>query len=211
MPKLKFCGLKSVNDIILINEYKPDYIGFVFAESRRKINREKALQMKSRLDKDILAVGVFVNESIDVISRLCHDGIIDLIQLHGDEDEDYIQALKKTTSNKIIKAIRIRHEKDIILLKNLSCDYLLFDTYSSHTSGGTGHRFDWSVLEEADTSKPYFLAGGINYQNISDAIRITPSPFCLDLSSGIEMNGVKDKQLIQDLMQNYNSSLHGLN
>jgi len=197
MAKVKICGLTREEDINAVNEVLPDYIGFVFAESKRKIDENRAAELKKRLDPRIKAVGVFVNDVPERIIRLCRNRIIDVVQLHGDEDETYIKQLKKHVSNEIIRAIRVRNKDDIENAMNYSADFLLFDTYREGLYGGSGKTFDWLLVTAVN--RPFFLAGGINPENAIHAIK-TVNPYCIDVSSGVETNGVKDPGKIADIV-----------
>lgn len=197
MTKIKICGLRRMQDIEYVNEALPDYVGFVFADSRRKINHITASQLKNALDNRIKAVGVFVNEKISTVSELCHSGIIDLVQLHGDENQDYINALNNEISNPIIKAIRIKNISSIDFAQQLHSDYVLLDTYSENNYGGTGKTFNWQLANYI--KKPLFLAGGINKANAISAIE-SANPYCLDVSSGVETNGIKDREKIIEIV-----------
>lgn len=197
MAKIKICGLVREQDIDAVNSVRPDYIGFVFAKSKRQIDVKKAKELKSCLDPLIKAVGVFVNEDIKNIAKLCSFGVIDLIQLHGDENEYYIRELKKCVSNKIIKAVRVRGREDIIKAEESLCDYMLLDAYHDGEYGGAGRTFDWSVIPSL--KKPYFLAGGINSGNVALAIELY-APYCIDVSSGVETDGYKDPEKISAIV-----------
>lgn len=204
MTKIKICGLMRDNDIQAVNAALPDYIGFVFAKSRRQIDEKRAAAMKACLNPSIKAVGVFVNESMKRITKLCDSQVIDLIQLHGDETEDYIKDLKYFVSNKIIKAVRVRSTEDIERAMLLPCDYLLLDAYYEGKYGGIGKAFDWSLIPII--SKPFFLAGGIHSDNIARAIE-KHNPYGIDVSSGVETDGYKDPEKIMEIVararQNY--------
>ena len=186
--KLKFCGMTSRADIDAANEAKPDYIGFVFAESPRHVSDLDAARLKEHLNPDIQTVGVFVDDEPAHIAALVRDGVIDLVQLHGNEDARYIARLRETCAAPIIKAVRVETHADIERVEALPVDFLLLDTYTQHAYGGSGKTFDWSLIGE--TAKPYFLAGGLNETNIAAALQT--GAYALDLSSGIETNGVKD-------------------
>lgn len=186
--KLKFCGLTREADIEAANETGPDYIGFVFAESRRRVSDLDAARLKARLDPAIKAVGVFVNDTPEHIAALAGEGIIALAQLHGDEDARVIERLRRLTDVPLIKAVRVKTRADIERALALPVDYLLLDTYVGHAYGGSGKAFDWSLI--GDISKPYFLAGGLRPENLEQALQT--GAYALDLSSGIETNGVKD-------------------
>lgn len=193
MSKIKICGLSRECDIGFVNTAKPDFIGFVFAEkSKRRVDFETALKLKNQLDKNIQTVGVFVNNDMDFVLSLVNNCIIDLIQLHGDEDENYILSLKEKTSAKIIRAVRVKTTEDILSADRLPVDYLLLDTYTKGEYGGSGKTFDWNMIPKI--SKPYFLAGGLNAENIKSALKV--GAYCLDVSSGAETDGKKDKEKI---------------
>ena len=186
MTKIKFCGLSRNCDIITANELMPEYIGFVFApKSKRFVSPETDLELKKLLSPDIKAVGVFVNERPETIANLLVKGIIDIAQLHGDESEDYIKYLKKLTDRPLIKAFRIETYEDAKKAENCPADFVLLDS-----GAGTGKTFDWKLIE--NIGRPYFLAGGLSPENAEDAVKAL-HPFALDVSSGIETNGVKDK------------------
>lgn len=186
MTKIKLCGLSRPCDIEAANELKPDYIGFVFApKSRRYVTYKKAEELKSLLSPDIEAVGVFVNEPPQNVATLLKKGIIDIAQLHGDEDEDYIAELRLLTDKLIIKAFRIKTANDIKIVEQSTADDILLDS-----GAGTGTVFDWELLKSIQ--RPYFLAGGLDARNVASAIK-TLNPYAVDVSSGIETDGVKDK------------------
>ena len=148
MSKIKICGLTREEDIHYVNECLPDYIGFVFAESRRQVDRKQADRMREKLDGRICPVGVFVNESADIVAELLNEEIIDIAQLHGDEGEDYIGLLKeKMKRGRIIQAVRVRQREDILEKLQSSADYLLFDTYAGQAYGGTGKTFRWELTQ----------------------------------------------------------------
>lgn len=195
MVKIKICGLSRECDIDFANEAKLDYIGFVFANSRRKITKEQAYILKKKLNSDIKTVGVFVNEDIKFILELLNENIIDIIQLHGHEDEKYMFELKRKTNNTIIKAITVDKKDFISDFSNTLADYLLLDS----GAGGTGMKFDWNLLDK-EIKKPFFLAGGINAENVEQAIKLI-NPFAIDISSGVETNGYKDRYKILDIVR----------
>ena len=200
--KIKICGLMRESDIIAVNRSHPDFAGFVFAKSKRQITLAQAAAFRSLLDHSIPAIGVFVNEDPEKILDICNAGIIQWIQLHGQESEETIQYLKarlkqSKQSCPIIKAVSVQTAQDIRLAETLSCDYLLLD----HGSGGTGQSFDWSSIPHI--SKPFFLAGGLNQTNIKTARHY--HAYCLDVSSGAETNGKKDAEKIHSLVE----AVHG--
>lgn len=190
--KIKICGLFQNADIDYVNETLPDYIGFVFAKSKRQVSYDQAKVMSSKLDKRIKTVGVFVDASIDEIIKLVNDQIIDLVQLHGDEGIDYIKQLKTKINVPIIKAIKMTPETDLRTI-SFPVDYYLLDSVIS----GSGKTFDWSLIKKLD--KPFFLAGGINSGNLDDAIKI--NAYAIDVSSGVETNGIKDPNKIKEIVR----------
>ncbi len=198
MAKVKICGLRREEDILIVNRYLPDYIGFVFAESKRKVTKEEARKLKAGLDKSIKAAGVFVNAPVMDIVELCRENIIDVVQLHGDEEEGYIRELKKNISQPVIKAVRPRVKEDIQQGLAFSSDYLLLDTYFEGQFGGTGKPFDWSMIPQ--NAENFFLAGGLNSSNVKEAILIC-HPFCVDISSGVETGGFKDESKVKAFIE----------
>ena len=187
MTKIKLCGLSRPCDILTANELKPEYIGFVFApKSKRYIDPQKAAQLKELLSSDIRAVGVFVDEAPDTVAALLNSGVIDIAQLHGSEDEAYIQRLRQRTDQPIIKAFQIKSRHDLAKAEACTADHILLDS-----GAGTGNVFDWSVLR--DVKRPFFLAGGLSPDNVGDAVRLL-HPYAVDVSSGIETDGCKDEE-----------------
>ena len=200
MTKIKICGLKRKEDIEYVNELKPDYIGFVFANSKRKVDKDTAKELKKLLDNDIMSVGVFVDEDIDFVAELVKDKVIDVIQLHGREDENYISTLKAKLDDdtQIIKAVKVKSIEDIMNAKKFDVDYLLLDTYAENVAGGSGKEFDKTLIPE--DMGDYFLAGGLNENNLEKTIA-TYHPFAVDLSSGVETDGVKDRDKIKRVIE----------
>ena len=199
MAKIKICGLKRLEDVEIVNKYKPDFVGFVFADSKRKVTLNLARQMKQNLDDSIQSVGVFVDAAIDEILEIHKRGIIDMAQLHGSESDEYIEELRQKSNCqlKIINAIEMDDEKDLLEYDNSTADYLLFDS-----GKGSGKTFDWRLIRK-DLKKEFFLAGGLNYQNISRAINEF-DPYAIDLSSSVETNGYKDELKIKKVMEAMN-------
>ena len=197
-------------DIEYANRVKPDFVGFIFANTRRKISAAQAKQFREALDAEIPAVGVFVNEDISVITSLVQNGCIDLIQLHGEEDADYIRRLREVCDVPVIKAVKVQTVEQIRQAAALPVDYLLLDTYRKGVLGGTGEAFDWELLREAkaaagDTAegelfgKPYLLAGGLHAGNLREAAAL--GSYGLDVSSGIETDGSKDFTKMVEVME----------
>lgn len=206
--KIKICGLKRKEDIDYVNQYMPDYIGFVFAGVKRKIDFETAKVLKHRLNPQIKAVGVFVNEDISFILRLVVDGILDIVQLHGDEDERYIIELKESLKNygkkniPIIKAVRVQTKEQILDAEQLPVECLLLDAFKEDEYGGGGKIFDHKLIPELQ--KPFILAGGITSENVMEILnelsRQGKKPVCIDVSSSVETNGYKDKIKIGNIV-----------
>lgn len=186
MTKIKLCGLTRPCDIEYVNMLLPEYIGFVFApKSRRYLSPEHAKEMREKLDSRITPVGVFVDEKIEVIVSLVQRNIINVVQLHGSEDEEYIANLRKAVNCPIIKAFCMESEADIISANHSSADYVMLDS-----GGGTGTAFDHSLIQ--NITRPYFLAGGLTPQNVKEATEML-HVFAVDASSSLETDGWKDK------------------
>lgn len=191
--KIKMCGLKRPEDIVYANECLPDYIGFVFAESRRKVSAQEAEKLGRQLDPAIRKVGVFVNEPVRQLISISDKAGLDILQLHGDEGKEYIKEVRKKTGKEIWKAVRVRTAKDIREAEELTADKLLLDSFSEDSYGGTGKIMDFSVLEQTDIRMPYFIAGGLTVDNLSEIIEKT-GPYGIDISSGIETGGIKNRE-----------------
>lgn len=194
--KIKICGLRRECDVDFVNKAGVDFAGFVFAKSKRQITPAQAAVLKKRLSPDIKSVGVFVDESIENIKKICGSGIIDLIQLHGNEDSDFIKTLKKETKLPVIKAIRGLSREYIKEKAQNGADFVLLDSFKENSFGGTGCVFDWTLVP--DIKQPVFLAGGLNINNIEHAVD-TVHPFCVDISSGVETDGFKDEKKIFEI------------
>ena len=212
-PKIKMCGISKVETILAIVDAKPDYMGLVFAPSKRQVTVDQAKilvselhkQYANRYNRDVIqwsndvvqefikTVGVFVNETLENLVTIATEVNLDAVQLHGDEDEAFIQSLKERTNVEVWKAVQIRSAADAEAWIDSSADMLLFDAYHKDERGGTGEVFDWSCLDEFE--RPFMLAGGIDSTNVARAIR-TVRPYGIDISSGIETDGVKDDEKI---------------
>ena len=194
MTCIKFCGLTRFCDIDFANELKPEFIGFVFAhKSKRYITPEHAAELRARLSPEIKSVGVFVDENINVIAEIASRNIIDAIQLHGSENEDYIRQIRALTGKTIIKAFVINSPDTLNQASQSNADYILLDN-----GMGTGETFDWDIIQ--GFTRDYFLAGGLNPENVGEAVRML-SPFAVDTSSGIETNGFKDKTKMAEFIE----------
>ena len=208
--KVKMCGISKVETIPAVVEAKPDYMGLVFAPSKRQVTVDQAKTLVEELhkqytkrynngaeqsnDDEIKTVGVFVNETLDNLVTIATEVNLDVVQLHGDEDEAFIQSLKERTNVEVWKAVQIRSAADAEAWIDSSADMLLFDAYHKDERGGTGEVFDWSCLDVFE--RPFMLAGGIDSTNVARAIR-TVRPYGIDISSGIEIDGVKDDEKIK--------------
>lgn len=218
MVKLKICGLRRKEDINIVNKYGPDYIGFVFADSPRKVSYEEAKVLSDILSEDIVPVGVFVNEHMKLIVDLFRDGIIKIAQLHGDEDEKYIRNLKDKSIEQtgieipVINAIEIKdisnedigadYDDELLKWRDSASDYFILDS-----GKGSGKTFDWNLIDKNSEffRNSIFLAGGLNSENLTSAIEEF-NPFAVDLSSSVETDGFKDEKKIKEIieiMENY--------
>ena len=215
-PKVKMCGISKIETIPAVIEANPDYMGLVFAPSKRQVTVDQAKSLVKELHKQygnrysrdevqcsnqtlihqefIKTVGIFVNETLDNLVTIATEVNLDAVQLHGDEDEAFIQSLKERTNVEVWKAVQIRSAADAEAWIDSSADMLLFDAYHKDERGGTGEVFDWSCLDEFE--RPFMLAGGIDSTNVARAIR-TVRPYGIDISSGIETEGVKDDEKIK--------------
>lgn len=196
MSKIKICGLTRLCDIDFVNEAKPDFCGFIlgFPKSRRCVSRQTLYTLRERLHEAVQPVGVFVNAPVEMILPLAADGTLSAIQLHGQETEDYIHRLKEQTSVPIFRAFQVTDRESLSPALESPADVILLD----HGAGGTGQTFDWSLLN--DVARPYILAGGLGPDNLKSAIS-TLHPWGVDMSSGVETNGFKDREKIWKAVQ----------
>ena len=192
---IKICGLRRREDILAVNEAKPDYCGFIieFPSSFRSVTADEVRELVKELDPEIRPVGVFVNAPMELVRTLLDDGTLALAQLHGQEDESYIRELKTYTDKLIIKAFSIKTAEDIEKALQSPADYILLD----QGGGGTGKTFDWSLIPEIQ--RPFFLAGGIGASNLGQAIREI-HPYAVDLSSSVETEKRKDPMKIRQVV-----------
>ena len=191
MTKIKICGLRRPEDIAYVNEAKPDFAGFIIdvPKSRRNVPQEKVRELTALLSPEILPVGVFVNAPMETILSLVTDGTLKAVQLHGQESQSYLEELKKQVAVPLIRAFSIRSPEDLTEAEKSPADFVLLD----NGAGGTGETFDWSLLSSFD--RPFFLAGGLRLENITEAVNRF-HPYALDLSSGVETDGYNDKEKI---------------
>lgn len=188
--RIKFCGMRRREDIEAVNRIHPDYIGFICTDRFwRYIPPEKAAELKAMLDPSIRAVGVFVDEPYEKIAHYLKEGIIDIVQLHGNESEYYIRKLRdvmafQNTIAPVIQACRVRTPADLVKAEHSAADYILLDN-----GAGTGQTFDWKLIR--DIGREYFLAGGLTPENVGEAVDRF-HPFAVDMSSGLETDRIKD-------------------
>lgn len=208
MPKVKICGLKTLEDVEIVNKYLPEYVGFVFAPTKRFVTDEQALMMKQALAPQIQAVGVFVNEPIEHVLSLCSRGIIDVIQLHGDETPEYITEIKNRTDTTVIKTVRVQSSEQVSSMVTPLAEYMLFDTYKKDAYGGSGERFPLEILQKSlkelenqgVSIQPFFLAGGLTPGNIEEVLG-TQDCYCIDVSTGVETDGHKEEAKVRELIE----------
>ncbi|MGH2110405.1 phosphoribosylanthranilate isomerase [Aerococcus urinaeequi] len=203
MVKVKICGLRRPEDIEAANAAKPDYVGFIFVpETKRYVKPDLAASFRRDLAADIQMVGVFVNAPIEEIVAICQAGTIDLVQLHGEEDQAYIEHLKGQVNQDIIKSVAVGDE---LVVDPNQADYLLFDSLSPNR-GGSGKTFNWQMVS-AYKEKPFFLAGGLGVENIEEALKVV-RPYAVDASSSLETDGVKDPVKMQEFVAKIREVTH---
>lgn len=193
MTKVKICGLRRKEDIEYVNMFKPDFAGFVFAKSKRKIDLKKAADLIGLLDKKIKRVGIFSNQSISQVISIADILNLDILQFHGDETQEYLEYFKSYT---LWKTIKIKTKDDLKYFEKYKVDAILFDTLSTDSLGGTGEIFNWDIIENINFNKPIILAGGLNSNNVTSAIKRI-KPYAVDVSSGVETNEFKDPDKIK--------------
>ncbi|MHA8092970.1 phosphoribosylanthranilate isomerase [Aquirufa regiilacus] len=196
--KWKVCGMRDLTNIEAVATCEPDYMGFIWVEkSPRYVGADFVIPTLPALTK---AVGVFVNESTDTIISLSKKARFQVVQLHGEEGQDVIDALHAEGLT-VIKAVSVASKEDVKGL-NLKPDYYLFDTKKGSQVGGTGERFDWSILKAYAIDIPYFLAGGLDEASIEEAKQL-PGIYALDFNSKLELSpGLKDLTKVKEIMQN---------
>lgn len=196
MVKIKICGLTRMTDIQTVNECQPDYAGFVFAESRRRVTPAIAQTLIEKLSPSVKKVGVFVNEHIEKVMEIAQACDLDIIQLHGDETPYYCSLIDRP----VWKALRVKNAETLQFMNQYKVDAILLDSYTSGQQGGTGKAFDWSYMKYAGKNHKLVLGGGINASNVRTAISLS-RPYCVDISSGVETNGVKDGYKIKEFIE----------
>lgn len=212
MTKIKICGIKRFDDVEFLNELQPEYAGFIFCKSKRQITLEFGKELIENLDGNIKKVGVFQNNSLEEVKNIAKTLKLDVIQLHGMEDENYIKKLYpyniwKSVSIDVSDSLQKNFKDKVEFYKetlNKICESnveaVLIDSSVKGNKGGTGISFNWNILKNMTLKKPVILAGGLNCKNIQQAIEIV-KPYVLDVSSGVEENGVKSFEKIKDLIE----------
>jgi len=208
-PKVKICGIKEIATIDCCIKNGVKYFGLIFYEkSPRYVDSESAVKIILHANKKIIPVGVFVNKPIDELKRIIVKTHLSHIQLHGNEDNNYIYHLKEGFNLKIIKSVGIKNSENLKILDQLQlADYFLFDYKPkiNELPGGNNKKFDWSLLENIKINKPWFISGGINIGNINK-INKNLFPYGIDISSGVEEKpGIKNSQKIDNLMKSLNA------
>lgn len=196
MTKIKICGITTNEELEFLNILQPDYIGFVFSNSKRKVTIEQSRKLSSFADKHIAKVGVFVNETIEYVMEAAEAAALDIIQLHGDETQAYMDKLKGI---KLWKAFGIESYEDIKRVQDYEVQGIVFDSIVNGRSGGTGKTFDWNMLKEFKRNSQLILAGGLNKSNVKDAIKAA-QPDIVDVSGGVEKHGIKDFIMCKDFI-----------
>lgn len=197
-PKIKICGIKTEEEVQLINHYPVDYMGFIFAKSKRQVSLEQAAHLRPLIRGDIKVVGVFMNQPIALIKEAIEHCHLDVVQLHGDEEDSVIETL----SIPVWKSIAIKGKESLEhLTQYTSAEGLLLDTYHKGASGGTGKQFNWHLIKDLKPSQKLILAGGLNPDNVSEAIQ-TVHPDVLDFNSGLETDLMKDPKKVAQLFTN---------
>lgn len=192
MTQIKICGLSRLCDIEFVNQYKPDYCGFIidYPKSRRNVSPEWVRCLTKKLDRAVTPVGVFVDAQPETVAELLRAGVIAVAQLHGHEDEKYIARLRELVpGSEIWKAFKVRTAADLEAARTSSADRILLDN-----GYGTGKAFDWTLVGDLD--RPFILAGGLTPESLAEAIE-TLGPECVDISSGVETDGLKDPHKIR--------------
>ncbi|MTI65298.1 MAG: phosphoribosylanthranilate isomerase [Firmicutes bacterium] len=196
MTKIKFCGLKRKEDILYVNKLKPDYVGFVFAKSKRQIDKYQARKLIANLDESIKKIGVFLNHKVEEVKEIAKFAKLDILQFHGDEEPGFCDGFEQT----VWKAFRIKDKNSLKKLDRYMVDGFLLDTYVKDSYGGTGKRFNWDIVSGTNDDREVILAGGITCENIKKAIEEV-KPNVIDVSSGIEVDGLKDFEKMKKIIE----------
>ncbi|KOS60950.1 phosphoribosylanthranilate isomerase [Lysinibacillus agricola] len=197
MTKVKICGLKERQHVQAAVEIGADAIGFVFAPSKRRVTVEQAQQLVKHVPNGVLKIGVFVNPSAEELRTAVEGVPLDYVQYHGEESPEFISQ----QGYPAIKALSVRGAEDVQMAANYDVDYYLFDAPGTDFKGGSGHTFDWTLLEMVGIPREkLILAGGLQAENIEEAVSLV-SPSMVDVSSGVETDGVKDIAKITAFIQ----------
>ncbi|UWV48296.1 phosphoribosylanthranilate isomerase [Acetivibrio thermocellus] len=206
MTCVKICGLRRKEDIDYVNLYKPQFAGFVFAESRRKVSKETARMLVKALLPLIKSVGIFVNEKKETVAEIVKYTGLDCVQLHGDETPEYVEKLKELLGRitekriEIWKAVRVKNKESLEIISEFDVDAFLLDAYVEGSYGGAGAVFDWQLAADvAAGHERIILAGGLNPENVKTAVAKV-KPYGVDVSSGVETDGFKDAEKIRDFI-----------
>ncbi len=192
--EIKICGLSRIEDILAVNRHGAGYAGFVFfKDSRRYVDPYKAGELIEFLRSDIKSVGVFMDEPLDNVVSAARISGVELIQLHGHESDEYVEYVKRTLGRPVIKAYKASEEGALVKAAASNADYVMIDS-----GAGSGKKFDWSILK--DFRREYFLAGGLDPESVGEAIRLL-EPFAVDVSSGVETDGIKDEEKIEKFIK----------
>ncbi|MCL5031629.1 MAG: phosphoribosylanthranilate isomerase [Thermotogae bacterium] len=202
MTKIKICGLRRIEDIEYANRLRPDYVGFVFSQSKRIVSKANAKTLIANLDAGIKRVGVFVDENMNTVCEIVKSLDLDVIQLHGDENASYVDNLKKIIDIEIWKVLRVKTSEDLEFETN--ADKILIESFAKGAYGGTGISFDWNLAEKFEFRKPLILAGGLNASNVEEGIRKV-RPYAVDVSSGVETDGYKDFEKMKEFIEKVRS------
>ena len=196
--KIKICGIRRREDAEYINEFIPDYCGFILSEGyKRTVSKQDFPSLQKRISPEIKKVGVFVDEKIQNI--LWFGKYLDVIQLHGNENGEYVDLLRNNFGGEIWKAVKAKTVSDVESANNLNVDRVLVDSFAGGMAGGTEKVLDACLVKQASISKPFFAAGGINSQNATEIIAKL-SPYGVDLSGSVETNGAKDREKIKEII-----------
>jgi phosphoribosylanthranilate isomerase len=199
--KIKICGIKRPEDVSYVNLFQPDFAGFILASGyRRTVLIEDAKFFIAKMDKNIKKVGVFVNQPLDMVAEIAKYTGIDIIQLHGNEDNDYIDKLRTKTDKQIWNVFKVKDVEEIKKAEKSNADMILLDTYSPDADGGTGKKVNLEIVSKANLSRDFILAGGLDSSNIEEAVK-SVNPYAVDISSGVETDGIKDAGKIADIIK----------
>jgi phosphoribosylanthranilate isomerase len=217
ITKIKICGLKRFEDIEFVNRLIPDYVGFVFAKSKRQVSWKLAVELAAGLNKKIKTVGVFVDEEPEKVRIIAEDLKLSVIQLHGKEDRRYVEefgdfevwkskGIDVSTEECEYSKLLEENQKKLNELSEYPIDKILFDSSVKGVTGGTGTSFNWDIVNRLKINRPLILAGGLTSQNVEEAILKT-QPYAVDVSGGVETEGVKDFEKIKDFIEKVRNTI----